>query len=229
MYRYIYHDDNGKITRFIDGKFLSVYDFNKTTNGTILVVTDSGNYSCDSFLFVIDSVKPLQQNNQLKVQYGKLYSNINCPIHNGNSVDYLSIVEKVGLPFLYSRLRYQVTDQGTQYIRCYEDSAMSLHFTNFSCDSIITLSKLNQKSDLSIKTYPNPASNEIKIAYSNFKNNKTTIIELLNMQRNILYRTELNIDINSSSIDVSMFSNGLYLLKISTNNELITSQIIIYH
>lgn len=227
-YRYIYNNDNGKITRFIDDKFLPTYDFTKNVGDTSLIVTDSGNNSCDTFLFIIDSIKPLLQDNSLKVQYGKLVTNSTCASPS-EQIDYLTIVEKVGLSQLYTKLYYFITDGGHEYIRCYNDAVSDFHFVNFACDSVIdkVVEKLN--TNLPIKIFPNPSKDKIQIEFKENTKYKNTEIVFYDVTGKII-KTALK-DKSQDFIEINLtdLQNGLYFLKIITDNEFITKQIIINH
>lgn len=222
-YRYIYNNDNGKITRFINDNFLPVYDFNKNIGDTSYIVTDSGNYICDTFLFIIDSIKPLQQNNNLKVQYGKLFGNTGCPYSN-RPVDYLTIIEKIGLPFLYSKYYYYITDGSPEYARCYKDSEYDLHITSMDCDSIIDKIKEKLNTNLPIKVFPNPSSDKIQVEYYGINKYKDVKLFLVDLNGKVIKSVENNLQMNVSDV-----SNGLYYLKILFDKEFVTKSIIIQH
>lgn len=227
---YILYSENNVVTRFINNKFLPTYDFNKTTGDTTLIVSDSGTNSCDTFFFVIDSIKPLQQDNQFRVQYGKLKSNTNCSFTQQINKP-ISIIEKIGLSDIFNTYRLFATDIGAEYIRCYEDSITSLHFVNYSCDATI-LSSVTERinNDISIRIFPNPSTGKIQIENKNFgyfKNMSTMIIDL---EGKVLRSFEdINYFQKKQIVDVSTIPNGIYLLKVVLDGAVVTKQIIINH
>jgi pectate lyase len=83
-------------------------------------------------------------------------------------------------------------------------------------NSISGISNTNQST--SIQLYPNPVSNLLNIN----SNEKVTKIEIFNISGQII--TQLNG--NSSSIDLSNLSSGNYLIKIHTQNGVLTKLIV---
>ncbi len=226
-YRYIYNNSNDTISRFINNNFLPVYNFNCSVGDTTYIVTDSGNYVCDTFLFVIDSIKPLLQNNNLRVQYGKLITNINCFFSN-QVADNLIIIEKVGLSHLYTKAFYFVLDVYHGYPRCYEDASFNLHLSTISCDSIIDNIKEKFNTNLPVKIYPNPASENLLIEFIKGNKYQHIKIELINMQGEVLKSLE-NERFQFYEININDISNGIYWLKVIADTEFITKQIIVKH
>lgn len=228
--KYILYSENNVITRFINNKFLPTYDFNKATGDTTLIVSDSGTNSCDTFFFVIDSIKPLQQDNQFRVQYGKLISNTNCSFTQHINKP-ISIIEKIGLPDIFNTYRFFATDIGAEYIRCYEDSSINLSFVNYPCDATIIASVTERiNNNLQVKIFPNPSSDEIQIEYLDFSVYKKSSILLIDLQGKILKKIDsLNNSQKRYIIDISTVLNGTYLLKIMLDEEFTTKSIIINH
>ncbi len=225
-YRYIYNNSNDTITRFIDDKFLPVYNFNLQAGDSTYIITDSGKYSCDTFQFIIDSIKPLPQNITLRVQYGKLISNIRCA--GNREIAYLSIIEKIGDSRFYSKYNFLIFDIGRDYIRCYEDSEVNLHLVDFSCDSIIDNVKQKLNTNLPIKLFPNPATNKIQIEFTDSKKYQLIKIQLVDVQGKILQSIENN-KLPFLELNVADYSNGMYYLKIIADNEFVTKPIVIQH
>jgi len=224
--RHIFYNENRIVTRYIANKFLPLYDFNIAVGDTTMLVADSGYNSCDTFLLIVDSILPLAQDNQLKVQYGKLISNINCTSFQPTTRN-VSIIEKIGLPDVFSTSSFFLTDNGNEDIRCYQDSTTNVRFVNYACDeTIISSVKENKKYGLSLYIYPNPASNKIQIENDDFYNNVQ--IKLIDLHGKTLKYIELNnVYLKKQIIDISNIEKGVYLLNIIADDKFVTKQVII--
>lgn len=89
-----------------------------------------------------------------------------------------------------------------------------------------TLKNWNHSEELII--YPNPANNELNILYfENIENSTSIIITDINGKEllNIMQYSEIGM--NEKAIDLSMFSNGTYLLTVLSNNGKIDKKFVI--
>ena len=75
-----------------------------------------------------------------------------------------------------------------------------------------------------ISIYPNPASNEINIVWDK---NDNTSIRIYNSLGKLLFYSKNNNLINPLKIDVSLFTTGLYFIKINTNEGALVKKLII--
>lgn len=83
-----------------------------------------------------------------------------------------------------------------------------------------------EESDLAV--WPNPANDILHINYREFSKRENSNLQLLNMNGSVV----INIDIKSSSItdlDVSGLAPGIYVLRLTTREGIITKKIIIEH
>ncbi len=97
------------------------------------------------------------------------------------------------------------------------------HFASFY-DLRYTITGLKQSNfNSAVSIYPNPSSEKIHIAPNNFPVKK---IEILNSLGDKIYT---NLNFIDESINVSQFLNGVYLIKLYSNDLTITKKLIINH
>ena len=86
----------------------------------------------------------------------------------------------------------------------------------------------NQISDEEFVTvYPNPCNGIFNIQILNNEFEYSSM-QISNMQGQIIWQKELSNSINhTENIDISNFSKGIYFLKISTGEKIVTKKIII--
>lgn len=112
---------------------------------------------------------------------------------------------------------YQGWTESGEYTRVlestqYNDSIVTTHLT------VIDPLLINDFEYREIQVYPNPTSNGVRINIG--ENNSLSSIQLFNIQGQILRK------VNSSHIDLSSFSSGIYFLKVHTDKGTITKRII---
>jgi len=74
--------------------------------------------------------------------------------------------------------------------------------------------------DNSITLYPNPTNSEVNISSENIINS----IEIFNSLGQRVYQSVVNS--NTKTIDISSFTNGVYILGVNTENGVIREKII---
>lgn len=74
----------------------------------------------------------------------------------------------------------------------------------------------NAESILKTNIYPNPSSDYIMINIS-FEENTTFHIEVYDLSGKVMYKTQSKTN-HSQKVDISQWTNGLYILKVSNNN-----------
>ena len=72
--------------------------------------------------------------------------------------------------------------------------------------------------------YPNPANNNITIEYSSLNNNKEKLALVYNIQGQLLQ--QLPLLQNKTVVDISNFTNGMYFVKIKTENGVIVKKFV---
>jgi hypothetical protein len=75
-----------------------------------------------------------------------------------------------------------------------------------------------------IAVYPNPSNGIFNIAFGNLNPNKIEVYDISG--KLILQKNQLEVSNNQTNIDLSNTSDGVYFVKISTENNTITKRII---
>lgn len=88
-----------------------------------------------------------------------------------------------------------------------------------NCETILSINEFNPEDNISVELYPNPVSTNITIVVP-----VQSIIEISNIEGQIIKKAIL--DSGKTSIDVGDLSSGIYILKATTDKEIITKKII---
>ncbi len=130
------------------------------------------------------------------------------------------IGNNLGLLFDVSmRLR---TGGGHGKLLCYEHNGELQYMANdiTNCGNpFVGLDDISLE-DNSITIYPNPTNSEVNISSENFINS----VEIFNSLGQRVYYSVVNS--NTKTIDISSFSNGVYILRVITDNGVIRKKII---
>lgn len=78
-----------------------------------------------------------------------------------------------------------------------------------------------------IKSYPNPASDQLFVDLSYFDDNATVMISLINIVGVEVLNIETASDSKEIKINTSEFENGIYLLKVESDSKLASGKVII--
>jgi hypothetical protein len=107
------------------------------------------------------------------------------------------------------------------------DDIATLAATDFVvCDELMDL-PLGLNNDLSLNNgivsiYPNPATDKINLNIELTNTSKEVNVEITDMTGKVVYTTTLkNVLNNKYSINTSSFANGMYIVKVSTDNDAI--------
>ena len=123
--------------------------------------------------------------------------------------------------------QYSMADPWTGPIRCFEDPLKGIYKfpsykfeTTTECDAVIFLYSSDNMYFTSnkLKVYPNPILNELTI---NTKENKTSNVEIFNQLGQKVYKNSFN---NSTKIDFSNYSKGLYFVKVGMETIKVSKQ-----
>ncbi len=101
----------------------------------------------------------------------------------------------------------------------YIDATSTFVNNQAACDALASVSENNLENQISI--FPNPAANSIHI-----QNDAGYVIDAISIYT-ILGKLIYQYKDIQNSIDVSDLSNGMYLIKLNSNNKIITKKIII--
>jgi len=110
------------------------------------------------------------------------------------------------------------------YVRSPGASKEVITYNNRANEYIIT-EENKSESDSGFSIYPNPTTGEFNVKVKK-SNSKTYNIEIYSLQGMMIYTNKVNSNIGTLKINGSSFKNGMYLIKISSKDELFTSKII---
>ena len=81
-----------------------------------------------------------------------------------------------------------------------------------------------------LSVYPNPTRNTLNIT-GEVENDKEVMVYLMDMQGRVVYKQELKSEnrVIKGLIDTSIFSSGIYQLKLKTEKGLIYKKVVINH
>ena len=82
----------------------------------------------------------------------------------------------------------------------------------------------NQNSDLNFNIYPSPTHGIIKVQLSEFSQDLPTHLEIINMLGQSVLFSELKSQ--EQEVDLSTFSNGVYIIRLSNTDKIISKRII---
>jgi uncharacterized repeat protein (TIGR03803 family) len=141
--------------------------------------------------------------------------------------DYISI-DATGLESFTSSIT-ALTPGATYYVRAYATNNVGTAYgneINFTTTLVSSLKNYSDKNTISI--YPNPAKGFVNLEINSLSS-RSPEIRILNVNSEIVYKKNLNINSNDykGTIDLSSLDEGVYCIQIATNDEVITSKVIL--
>jgi hypothetical protein len=210
---YIYFENNEVYfwTYGID-EFQKLYDFNasKDTSWKVRINDFEGSY--DTININIDSITlDVINGKELKVQY--VTYTVSDYKWDFNYSYQSKIIETIGdMTYLFNLYPLIVCDVNySAGLRCYQDSELGFYTTGIadSCDYVYDWTSIESaKSDFEINVMPNPTNGIINIEIAN---KDFLDIELRDLSGRLFYQGNIK---SKTSIDLSDFQNGLYILLI---------------
>ena len=184
-----------------------------TANANHIIITDT----IDLSKFEIESITPIESSHNYRMSV------------SGNKVEFL--FEYINLPFPTSNLRYGyvvfkiktkstlvVGDTFSNSANIYFDYNFPIVTNNYTTTIQNSLGLSENELAKKIIIYPNPAKNTI-----NFETKETILkVEIYDISGRILSSNS----VNENKIDVSNLKTGNYILKVFTENGVISSKII---
>lgn len=209
-YHYMF-SRNDSVFFYANGAFNLLYDFGAQAGDTILLPYF---HTMDSvpLKMIIDSVRTININGQSR----KIQS-IRCG--DGIFIEFGSkIIEGIGSTF-FMFPTYDLTYDGP--IRCYEDAIIG-HYNQpswtMACDTIF-YSGIEENAPNAVRIFPNPANNKIFVETPD-----ACSVEIMNMQGQIMCSNPEML--SQTSIDISEFPAGLYLLKLRFSESTVVAKFI---
>ena len=81
------------------------------------------------------------------------------------------------------------------------------------------------KINKSLKIYPNPATTQITIEFQSIAGSKQSIVEIYSSMGQLVFKSAIQNP--KSSIDVSGFTKGLYLIKVLSGGDVVVSKVVV--
>ena len=107
-------------------------------------------------------------------------------------------------------------------LRCYNDSAITIHYGSLPCDTILPAPPLAikdiQQSNFNISIYPNPTKNHINISFKTILNNDLNV-NITDVIGRKLSSFKIPQKTSSISIDVSKYPSGIYLMAFQNGTD----------
>ncbi len=226
--RILVFEKNKIAYQWYNNQFLPICDFNKNENDTMIFV-DAGFSTMDTIKYVIDSIKPLPDNNMLRIQYIRpIYASGQFSMHLHNLPKI--IIERALFINYNSIANFFVTDGNYEIdLRCYQDEQYEFGSHNYNCDTLLSSVRQRLNTNLPITIFPNPTADKLQMEYKSSKIYKSASIIISDIQGKTLYSNEMKNIATLPTIDVSAFSNGMYFIKMVIDDEFVTKPVIIQH
>jgi hypothetical protein len=138
-----------------------------------------------------------------------------------------TIFERIGtrhnMEFISGSYCADVTDVTPLPFRCFSDNQINLQMTAQVCDFTTSIEKLSKNH--TILEVSNPASDLIYVRWKSLANTDTKHVVLINQLGANVYDQFL-IE-NEFTINAQNFQNGIYILQISSGNEVVSRKLVI--
>ena len=209
------HEENGKIYRLLDSTFQLFIDFNTGPGESWATITipPDGN---DTLFVHVDSVSFVTHNGlQLKVQHVS-YPNLSIGFPEGSIMEWGStFTERIGnSTFFYPQIG--VCDPHAEYVRCYSDDTLDVHFVNYACDTIVLFSNVDDLENLPRYglLFPNPANTTVSFS-PDFEAEE---VVFQNLVGTTLLRRRVGAD---KELEIGSLNAGVYLVYFYQGNKLV--------
>src|SRR5690554_306563 len=141
--------------------------------------------------------------------------------------------------FMFSTMSYEIADDIVYFVKTQAGDVWKLIPTGFGGSSDgnfeFTKEKLsalsvdeNGMAKSEVVVYPNPATNNVSLILNNMEANATTV-QILNMEGQIMFEQILTgkSDFDVKNIPVHAFRSGVYIVKVSSGEQLFNQKLII--
>ena len=132
---------------------------------------------------------------------------------------YGGYIQKIGTRKLMLPSYYVTIPEADGPLRCYEDSSIQVKFLGLQCDYRLTSSISNLIDQETLKIYPNPAKNCIKIEYRESRNGLFDLIIFDLMGQKILEIPRIGMEY--FDVDIGSIKSGMYIIRIYSNGQIL--------
>ncbi len=197
----------------------------ETTEITLTVTDDAGNFVEVTFnVEVADNTVPTitcieNQSKQLfegetaytvsGTEFDPTESSDNCDFTVINDFNSSATLENANFPIGSTTVIWTITDNAGNPANCNFD---------IQVNAFVNIETLQQNG---ISIYPNPTNGILNFEFANNNIQKLSISDITG--KTIIERTEIQ---QNEMIDLSNFENGIYIIKIQTDNEIFTTKIV---
>ncbi|WP_019039301.1 T9SS type A sorting domain-containing protein [Psychroflexus tropicus] len=94
-------------------------------------------------------------------------------------------------------------------------------------EGTVFLSISSEQSDIELSVFPNPATNFISLEIPNLSNDASHTLQLFNLTGQLVFEKSITSESELQNIEVSNLKTGLYLLKLSNNDQSLTKKLMI--
>ena len=197
-------------------QFQILYDFSAESGDSWIVKVKDAEIENDTVFITVDStsIKTINGFDLKALHVTYVNSSGEWPeIYNS------TIVEKIGdLTYMFNWYPYYYGAcdvNWTEGLRCYEDEEFGFYSTNtlVACDFTTSISELELQNSFEVS--PNPSNGYIFVEV-NCK--EKLVLEVKDLNAKLLYSGSF---ISSTSVDLSKFQKGMYLVKIKQNGRLV--------
>lgn len=206
---------DGNTTRNISGQTLNISLYGQTYEGYIYFKNISGRET--TYVLIRKQLAPIQFNLSEQLCLGSLSGNINCYEADGNSETYefpnsltLAHNEKGSLEFIFSE--YDIpADVNYRYYIATNQGAL-IDSVDVKATASLSVKELNKTANVSVSSYPNPATSYLTVAVNGSNENTIKIIDILGKT---VYSEKIG---TTKKVDVSDLNNGVYILTVTTSS-----------
>jgi len=197
-------------------KFGLLYDFTAKVGDTVTIsMPPNITTSLTSFEIVIDSITIEKYSNDTVLKF--LSTPVNPDYHFEDNIYRTRIGAFNFLP------TFGVSIPEGDYLKCYQDSKISINNTTIPCDSVIT-NVNSESSQIDFKVFPNPVNDELNIRLSSEIDYS---IRLFNSNGKLLIQQKFT-NSDRAQVLISSLESGVYILLGDINQKhIIPKKIII--
>jgi|GEM_PF-1857943 len=206
---------DGNTTTDVSGQTLNISLYGQTYEGYIYFKNISGRE--ETYVLTRRQLAAIQFNLSEQLCFGSLSGNGNCYDVDVNSETYefpnpltLGNNEKGLLEFIFSE--YDIpADVNYRYYIATNQGAL-IDSIDVKATASLSVKELNKAVNVTVSSYPNPATNYLTVAVNGSNENTIKIVDVLGKT---VYSEKIGA---TKKVDVSDLNNGVYILTVTTSS-----------